>query len=99
MSLGLVLGYIVFLLACVVAVAVAAVVMQMIHRRHRFPINNDNPAIRLTVFAAIVLPSWTRHAQAGPVSGGGSGGRSGGRFDRHPPVEAALRPPLPSGAL
>lgn len=68
MSLGLVLGYIVFFYSRVVA---AAVVMQTIHRRHRFPINNDNPAIRLTVFVAIVLRSYA--VQAGPVSGRAEG--------------------------
>lgn len=61
-SLGLVLGYVVLF----TRVSLPPLLCRReIHRLHRFPINNDNPAIRLAVFAAIVLRS--RALRAGPA--------------------------------
>src|SRR6218665_2258936 len=86
-SLGLVLGYVVLF----TRVSLPPLLCRReIHRLHRFPINNDNPAIRLAVFAAIVLRS--RALRAGPASVYIGCGRvyTGGRLDR-----AAGRPSQP----
>src|SRR6218665_331125 len=89
-SLGLVLGYVVLF----TRVSLPPLLCRReIHRLHRFPINNDNPAIRLAVFAAIVLRS--RALRAGPawVYIGCGRGYTGG------PVGPGPRPPPPPRPL
>lgn len=90
-SLGLVLGYVVLF----TRVSLPPLLCRReIHRLHRFPINNDNPAIRLAVFAAIVLRS--RALRAGPACRGVYRLRPGvyGR-----PVGPGRRTALPTGAV